>query len=374
MGSFYSTCSISDLCITDGDPMYMQLIIPSWVTNPYSIDGEEVDCGEKGLRVSNEAALGEFVPFGFPIEGLYADYGNIDNIVRNRNIEMLEEFFGISIEDIISCATDDRWYKHSYLPCVIEEKEEEYKGQFKSWTVGDNKMENIEILKKLTVTYFRQEHYDFLSQKTIGTDTYWEKEKDKRLKKMKKSLTDLENARPNADGKPKAQFTKGDITNDIREKYKVIKNKTTSDEQFDNMIISMENMPYSNWWRDFEYTFYIPSISRTNMFKLLPLGPQDAEDVQNQFRFITNLGTLYKVLRPSYYGSQDDNFDAYVEFHKMSAELVNGDKLELKKDNILGDIGWIIKDSLKDVNPELSNKIKDTIKEDLSEQGYNIKF
>lgn len=368
MGSFYSTCSITDLSITDGDQMYMQLILPSWVTNPHSIDGERIGCGEKGLRVSNEGPLGEFVPFGFPIAGHYADYGDIGGIVKNRNIEMLEEFFGISIEDIISCATDDRWYEHSYKPQKVDKTKEEYEGQHESWTVGDNKMKHINILKKLTVTYFRKEHYDFLSKESIASGGWSEGERSKRLQKMIKALGELEAKKPKTKTK---EFTKKDITEELRNRFKEIFGEDGSD---DESIIQLQNHKDKSWWYDFQYTFYIPSIATTNMFQLLPIGPQDEEQVVKQYTFIMNMSNLYKVLRPSYYGSQEDNYDAYVKFHEMTTNLVNEKKMNLKQDIILDEIGYYLKYTLKDIkNPELVDKILNGIKESL-EEGYGYKL
>lgn len=374
MGSFYATCSITDLSITDGDDMYMQLIIPTWVTNPYSIDGERVGCGEKGLRVSNEGALAEFVPFGFPIEGKYADYGNIDNIVKTHNIEMLEEFFNLSIENIIDCATDDRWYKHGYKPAIEENKEEEYKGQYKSWVIGDNKMTNIDILKKLTVTYFRKEHYDFLSKEPIGSDTYYNKERKTRLDKMVKSLTKLDENRPK-DGKRKV-FDKKNITDKIREKYKAIRKENSTDEQFDDLITEMQSYLDGSWWdSELSRMYYIPDLARVNMFKILPIGALDAEEVTKQYIFISNMYDLYKVLRPSYYGSQSNNFDAYVKFHEFSTNMVNENKMTLKADTILSDVAYILNDKLKSIsNKEIIDSIKNGITESLEDCGYIIKF
>jgi len=366
MGSFNSTCSISDLSIICGDATYMQLLLPSWVTNPYSIDGEKVGCGEKGLRVSNEGPLGEFVPFGFPIEGHYADYGDIDGIVPTKNTEMLEEFFGISILDIIDCAKDDRWYKHSYKPMMVDKTDEEYKGQYKSWTIGENKMKNIDILKKLTLTYFKKEHYDFLSDKWIGSDSYYEKERNKRFKKMVNILGELDTKRPTS--KKRKVFSLNDITDEHRTKYTVIRDEM-DDVEFDKMIVEMENHMSERWWKsDWNYTFYIPSISTYDMFKLLPIGSKDVEEVRKQYTFIGNMSTLFKVLRPSYYGSQEDNYDAYVKFHQFSTELVNDKKMELKADTILYDIAWILKENLKNIDKEVADKIKGQIVADIKEE------
>jgi len=372
MGSFYSTCSITDLSIVDGDEMYMQLLLPTWVTNPHSIDGEKIGCGEKGLRVSNEGPLGEWVPFGFPIEGHYADYGDIDGVKPSRNIQMLEEFFGIPIQSIIACATDDRWYKHSYKPMIEDKEKEEYKGQWKSWTVADNKMKHIGLLKKLTVTYFNKAHYDYLSTNRLGHDSYSIKERTTRMKTMIELLPELEKARPKS-GNEKKNITLVDVTDELRKKYEVIKSMKGDDEDFDEMIVDMENYRTGSWWkREWDYKFYIPSIAKNDMFKLLPISPLDEDEIVKQYVFIINMMELYKVLRPSYYGSQQNNFDAYAEFHKFSTELVSKKKMEIKADTIAQEIGWILNDRLKGVsNKELADAIKNDIKEGL-EEGYGI--
>lgn len=373
MGSFYSTCSISDISIVGGDRMYMQLILPTWVKNPYSIDGEQIGCGEKGLRVSNEGALGEFVPFGFPIDGKYADYGNISDIKPSRNIEMLEEFFGISIKNIIDCATDDRWYKHSYKPSIEENKKEQYKGEYKCWTIGDNKMKNLDVLKQLTVTYFRKEHYDYLTEKWIGTDSYFGGEIKGRLKGMIDILPDLTEARPTDE--PRKVFSLYEITDKLREKYTCVRSPKSTDDEFNEMIIRMENHRNGSWWEEkWDHKFYIPSISNYNMFKLLSIGEEDADDIRKQYTFIMNMYSLYKVLRPSYYGSQEDNFQAYVDFHKHSVELVGDIVLENKKDTILDEIGYVLRYGLKGVDQEVIDSVKKQITEGLEEYGYKLKL
>lgn len=364
MGSFYSTCSISDLTIIDGDKMYIQLILPSWVKNPYSIDGEKYGCGEKGLRVSNEGSLAEFVPFGFPIEGKYNDCGDITDIIPSRNIEMLEDFFGISIKDIIECASDDRWYKYGYL-------ERDKRKERNDWIVGDNKMKNMDILKDLTITYFKKEHYDFLAEKWIGSDSYFEGVVKERTTKYLNILKKLDQHRPK--NEVRKIFTVDDITDKIREKYSIIKDNGSNDKEFEQMIVNMQNHKSGDWWKsDWNYELYIPTISNYNMFKLLPIGSEDIDDVRKQYTFIMNMYNLTKVLRPSHYGSQENNFQAYVDFHKMSVEMVGNTVLEMKKDIILDEISWILKDSLKGISNE--EVIKNNIIEGLSEYGYNIKL
>lgn len=197
MGSFNVTCSISDLTIISGDEMYIQLMLPTWVINPYSIDSEKVGCGEKGIRVSSEGSMGEFVPFGFPIYMDYTDSGEGDINIRDRNVEMLESFFGIPIERIIEYSYDYNWYKYTYKDAIENGKEEEYKGKYDKWLI-DNKdnIKNVDILKKLTLTFFKKEHYDFLSKKIYGDDSYYNEEREEKLINMLDSLKELDKKDP----------------------------------------------------------------------------------------------------------------------------------------------------------------------------------
>jgi len=366
MGSFYATCSITDASIIDGDATYMQLILPTWVRNPYSIDGEAIGCGEKGLRVSNEGAMAEFVPFGFPILGRYADYGNIDDIERDRNIEMLEKFFNVSIEDIIECATDDRWYSYG--------RGEDVDGDQSSWSVGDNKMEHVDILKQITVTYFKKEHYDYLAS-DFHSDSYWVGECKKRLVQIKEGLKRLDE-HWNSNPDKSTLITKEDITEDQITEYRNIFSKEggedESDDEIRNWLVLMANSratrgPFS----DLTHTFPVPSMATTDMYKILPLGVEDYDNVKAQYHFIVNMHGLYKVLRPSYYGSQSSNKALYTKFHKFSTELIGEENLEELKN----DLGFYIEDilySVKGVEEKDKDIMVEAIIEGLNKKGLEI--
>ena len=49
-----------------------------------------------------------FIPFCFPIEGTYNDYGSLENIVHNENTKAIETFLGITIEEFIELITENR--------------------------------------------------------------------------------------------------------------------------------------------------------------------------------------------------------------------------------------------------------------------------
>jgi len=111
MGSFSFTCQLSGLPITSGEKAVIIPIIPKdhWWDN-----------SEKSLRkfgqvhfCSNDGENIFFEELCFPIFGEYNDYGSMENIIHDDNIKVLEEFFELSIEDIIEVLTDGR--KDEYL-------------------------------------------------------------------------------------------------------------------------------------------------------------------------------------------------------------------------------------------------------------------
>ena len=70
MGSFYSTCSISNMTLTHQKTSVL-LLSPN-----HNISFED----HLGMIVSNDRCQTFFSPFGFPIHGEYDDYGYITNI------------------------------------------------------------------------------------------------------------------------------------------------------------------------------------------------------------------------------------------------------------------------------------------------------
>lgn len=56
--------------------------------------------------ISNRGGSLLFRPCALPIFGEYNDYGSIENVVRDKNVEFLEEKYGMSIEDIVTNIRD----------------------------------------------------------------------------------------------------------------------------------------------------------------------------------------------------------------------------------------------------------------------------
>jgi len=93
MGSFNVACSISNISICCGDPV---AFIPLEVAKyPYKIgDGNHM------FIYSNCF----YAPATMPIFGMYDDYGGVENIIRDKNLEIIEKFFGHAIECIRDAA------------------------------------------------------------------------------------------------------------------------------------------------------------------------------------------------------------------------------------------------------------------------------
>ena len=114
-----------------------------------------------------------------------------------------------------------------------------------------------------------------------------------------------------------------------------------------------------------QYVFPITSMARVNMYETLPLTEKDYLQVEKQYRFIVNMHSLYKVIRPSYYGSQSDNYGLYGKFHKFSTELASKEQVEYYKN----DIGFLISDELSNL---LDDKTLDKVLKRLNERLGNI--
>jgi hypothetical protein len=148
MGSFYSTCSVTGMTLTH-QRVARLLLVPSAYYSDY--DSRNI-FKDPGLVVSNEGAQALFSPFGFAIYGTYYDYGQIADIVEDRNVKNLEDFFGLSIEQIFDIAAGSASKNDETDP------------------------EKLEILSRLTYTDIRAEIYEWLCKKQ-DRDPYWDIEK-----------------------------------------------------------------------------------------------------------------------------------------------------------------------------------------------------
>ncbi len=106
MGSFSYTCILTGVPITSGRKAVIIPMLPK---------GNWYDNSEAALRkvgkdnfCSNDASNVFFDESCFPIKGEYDDYGRLEEIVKDDNTAILEKFYGLSIEDIVSVLCDGR--------------------------------------------------------------------------------------------------------------------------------------------------------------------------------------------------------------------------------------------------------------------------
>jgi hypothetical protein len=248
------------------------------------------------MIVCNDGCQAFFSPFAFPIHGVYDDYGYITDIKRDKNVEMLEEYFGVDIDSILR---------------GIGRKRDTPKD-----------IKNIDIYEKLGMTYFRTEVLEYLEK---GWDQY-----------------NLKNPEQYSDDESAQKLVKVlDKSNQI------------SDEEFDKLLIKKLNGDITDEEREIMYN-YIQSHAKTertyissykvNTFKNLPLNMDFKEYVLKQYTMITRLGfELRRTLMPSEYGGQDNNWAYLYKFNDFVNDLLiedikgwyDGDGIDGEEEEIL---------------------------------------
>lgn len=255
MGSFYLTCSISHMTLTN-QKTSVQLLIPKM---DYKGNTELKEY--KNLICTNDGAQAFFSPFGFPIKGEYYDYGYIDEIQRDKNVEQLEEFFGGSIDDII---------KHI--------------GRTRDWTPPKNE----QIYEQLHMTFFRTEVLEFLERgwDTIDLINPVKYTYDSYLKKF------IHNAK-------KAPT--------LDQKVQVIEKRGRGEQLTEDEI---EIMFYSEYSTFGSAECYIKATMNSNFLRLLGVDfDVQLNDILKHATFLKRFGFgLDRILLPSVYGSQETNF------------------------------------------------------------------
>jgi len=323
MGSFYGTCSISGMSLTNQNTT-IQLLVPSW--------RDKVVFDEKGMLCSNSGCQHSYSPFGFPIYGRYDEDSTLDDIKRDKNVEKLEKFFNLSIDNIINASGDDRWYKHGI-------KEPDSVGDWALPTLDGGEIKNVDVLLVMTFTYFRTEVYDFLSTNYVKADyeTYTTEHMVSNFRKMVKDL-------PSVDVDPSVEVGKLDhysvISTYVLEKYdsldmsneeflekaRELMTKVNEDTVEPDVLERLNTLAYSMVSGDYKTNdFYINSICHYNFLKLLNIDSSFKDEMWKQYTFLWSMGALYKNLFPSNYGSQSDNFRQLRDLNNLVGELLDKD-------------------------------------------------
>jgi hypothetical protein len=126
MGSWSVSCGISKIAITSGNEC---CIIP--------------------IKQNRGSEMGGYVPTTLPIFGLYNDYGGMEDIVKDENTKLIEEYCGINIEELVEFLVDGEHYynrkevKHIKEKLIENGKYEELKEWQFMWI--DKKVYNLMI-------------------------------------------------------------------------------------------------------------------------------------------------------------------------------------------------------------------------------------
>ena len=271
MGSFYLTCSVSHMTLNH-QKTSVQLLVPKYNTKQYSsLSFEE----HTNIICSNDGAQAFFSPFGFPIRGRYDDYGHLHDIRRDTNVEQLEEFFGIPIEDIINN--------------IGRVREDDLKD-----------MKNREMYISLGMTFFRTEVLEFLERGWENTNLT-NPDKYSSEEYLKSFLDKVKNTPSDA--------LRADL---ILKRSKGI--QLTEDE----LDIIFSN-PYTVYER-----CYIKCSRESNFLKIMPIDfVAQQDDIVRQWKWLSRLGySLDRILIPSVYGGQETNFTETYELNDFVNDLL----------------------------------------------------
>lgn len=333
MGSFDSTCSISDVSIACGDEMVWQFLVPSWTrtynkSKEYERGDEDDDrqnpnhekltlgdtdylylLYEKGLYVSNDGCTGMFSPFGFPLFGTYDDYGNIslhDDDKNKANIKLLEDFFQMDIEQIMEASSDDRW--------------DRYSGD-KSWSIktwDDIEITKLKILRNMTNTHFARPVYDAIVNNTReGSDWF---KPEERVNELCKILEEIE-----------ARGTKEEVELELEKLKTECEKDGMSEDAVEVIHEAMYRLKYPRRSGDLlQHKCMIPSLCDYNFYALVGVPSSHRESIMDLMCLQYGLSSAYKLLRPSYYGSQESNFTMIEHINRGSNEVIEKHKARQK--------------------------------------------
>ena len=218
MGSFYTLCSITNQTIVDSQELVVQFMVPrrtldeggGFMVKMFLESAKKKGLEEalktweettkewgnhmdhKGMEVSNEGAIVDYIPFGPAIRGKYNDCGDVvpmDDDETQKRVKLMEGIFcGIPFTSLMDIATDDRWYIYG-----LKGGNERSNDMWKLKGV-DEKLPGfiLDICKTLTLTYFHAPVYDALIDPDFSPegrkDSYEKKWQDEYIDGMRKGI------------------------------------------------------------------------------------------------------------------------------------------------------------------------------------------
>jgi hypothetical protein len=109
MGSWSVACGISNIAITSGD-----------------------DCVILPLKENKGGHYHKYQPATLPIFGEYNDYGGMENIIEDDNTKLIEEHFGVTIDEFVEFLVDGQFTYEREEATEIGEKMKNFE-QAKEW-------------------------------------------------------------------------------------------------------------------------------------------------------------------------------------------------------------------------------------------------
>jgi hypothetical protein len=267
MGSFYSSCSITGVTLSH-QKVAKILLLPYNYLKAHNTDSRDIFKNKKGVIISaDDSAM--FVPFGLPIYGEYSDCGQLDNIVKNAIVLQLEEFFDLSIEQIITAASRDRWEEELSIKYMKGRKEDK------------DRIEKYELLQLMTCTDVHYGIYEYLTNiKYLEQDIFFSR-LNNRIQKT---------------------IDHAGVTPDVNNPHAFVEHMRLSEDG----VFRYSSFPY------YRYDFLGSIVDATEFRRLI--------------YFLENIWKLNRMLLPSQYGDQEDNFEMITELNKVTNKILTKDK------------------------------------------------
>lgn len=313
MGKLNVNCGISNLSLYNQRTSVL-LLLPSnltWFTNNTGEDDEDNRYYPKlksdmGIIFSNGKICGyggcmeHYYPFAFPIHGTYheSESFKIKDIVRDKNVEILEKYFNTSIENILQYIDHSRHYNAEY-EMMLENMSDEARKFYINLNKAYYRTEVLEHLQEGNWNQYLnkpEEEMDWNSLNIV-------REVNRYLK-----LIDREKGEPLLD------------ENELIE-YRRLK------LQYDNLDENApEALKHSIGASIASLTFgghYMYFPTTINTYQILPITKTEFEDeLIKQVSFVINVGEIGIQLKPSTTSAENINHDTIFDLNNTIQDLL----------------------------------------------------
>lgn len=316
-------CGISNLSIYN-QKTSIQLLLPSklgWMEEYWDRSDRKtqttIKTSGRGVIITSGKVCGHggcmeyYYPFAFPIHGVYDSSSKfkLKEVVRDKNVELLEEYFNTSIENILQYIDHPYHFNDEYknmLEAMPEEARKIYLRLDKAY-YRTEVLEHLEYGNWCEHLNKPEEEIDYISLPIV-------REVHKYLE-----LTDRERGEPLLDA------------NEIIEYRRLKKEANELDED------APEGLKHSIYASIGSLTFgghdmYFPTS--LNMYRFLPITRNDFEDdIIKQVAFVINLGQIGIQLKPSIGGFDTNNHDILFDLNNTIQDLLIIDRKNYYDDN-----------------------------------------